>query len=401
MSSLYGPFNLTAVQGQKFITQGSYPETLAIVVYNESPYFLNVHLGGGVSLPLPASTADIIPVPQGFNGGITIDAASYLSSQGQAPSTVVFIVGLGSQDALTKLLLAGAPTGFPMQLNRLQNLGNLSGVASAQAIVNDGNAVTPWLETTPTGSPGSTWTASTDGSMTVKELQAGTLTQLLKLIVGTGVQLGNTNRSTEVLGDLLADARLFLKNNQAIFWNDTGGTARIVQQVNNFNQLQFFGITGTDIIQFLKSDGTIEAVLDLINGCLNLNSLKTTIAGGTAGSVDIWQPFQGAAFKVVICKFNGWQTGASNQDFTLPTPFVNGGFFFCGSGGPINLLHSGGAQSVSIITALAATGGTSVFQANINGFCFGNIPPSEPFEVIRFLSGNASTHNGFFIIIGN
>lgn len=401
MSSLYGPFNLTAVQGQKFLTQGSYPETLAIVVYNESPYFLNCHLGGGVSLPLPASTADIIPVPQGFNGGISIDAASYLSSQGQAPSTVAFIVGLGSQDALTKLLLAGAPTGFPMQLNRLQNLGNLSGVASAQAIVNDGNAVTPWLETTPTGSPGSTWTASTDGSMTVKELNAGVLTQLLKLIVGTGVQLGNTNRTTEILGDLIADGNMFLANAKGLWWKDTGGTSRLIEQVNNFNQVQFFGVTGTDIMQFLKSDGTIQMILDLVAGSIDLNTPKTTIAGGTAGSVDIWQPFQGASFKVLIAKLSGFQTGASNQDFVLPAAFVNGGFFFTGAIGTINLLHAGGAQSVSIITALAAAGGTSVFQPGINGFSFGNIPPTEPFDTLRFLSGNATTHNGFIIIIGN
>lgn len=401
MSSLYGPFNLTAVQGQKFITQGSYPETLAIIVYNESPYFLNVHIGGGVSLPLPASTADIIPVPQGFNGGITIDAASYLSSQGQAPSTVAFIVGLGSQDALTKLLLAGAPTGFPMQLNRLQNLGNLSGVASAQAIVNDGNAVTPWLETTPTGSPGSTWTASTDGSMTVKELQAGTLTQLLKLIVGTGVQLGASNRTTEILGNLLCDLNIQLNNNQQILAKDHLGNARTILATDTADDINFFGISGRDLLQFIKSDTTVQMVMDLVNGCFNLNTPKTTIAGGTAGSVDIWMPFQGAAFKLLICKEIGFQTAAGNQDFTLPTAFVNGGWFFTGAIGTINLLHSGGAQSVSIITALAAAGGTSTFQAAINGFSFGNIPPNEPFEVLRFLGGNAQTHNGFIIIAGN
>lgn len=401
MSSLYGPFNLTAIQGQKFITQGAYPETLAIVVYNESPYFLNVHVGGGVTMPLPASTADIIPVPQGFNGGITIDASSYLSSQGQAPSTVVFIVGLGSQDALTKLLLAGAPTGFPMQLNRLQNLGNLSGVASAQAIVNDGNAVTPWLETTPTGSPGSTWVASTDGSMTVKELNAGVLTQLLKLIVGTGVQLGNTNRTTEVLGDLLADGNVFLANAKGLYWKDTGGNSRLIEQVNNFNQVQFFGVTGTDIMQFLKSDGTIQMILDLVAGSIDLSTPKTTINGGTAGSVDIWCPFQGSSFKMVICKQIGFQTGASNQDFTLPVAFVNGCWFLTGSIGTINLLHSGGAQSANIITTLAAGGGTSVFQTGINGFSFGNVPPNEPFEVLRFLGGNAQTHNGWIFLIGN
>lgn len=401
MSSLYGPFTILGVQGQKIITQGSYPETLAMIVYNESPFFLNVHFGGGVSLPVPAFCADIIPVPQGFNGGITIDGTSYLSSQGQTPSTVAFIIGLGSQDAITKLLLAGLPTGFPCQLNRLQNLGNLSGVASAQAIVNDGNAVTPWLETTPTGSPGSTWSASTDGSMTVKELQAGTLTQLLKLIVGTGVQLGASNRTTEILGDLLADGNAFFTNAKGLYWKDTGGTSRLVEQVNNFNQLQLFGITGTDILQFLKSDGTIKAVLDLVQGALNITTLKTTIAGGTAGSVDIWQPFQGSTFNVLIAKLSGFQTGASNQDYALNVPFANGGFFFTGAIGTINLLHSGGAQSVSIITALAAAGGTSTFQADINGFSFGNIPPTEPFDTLRFKSGNAQTHNGFIVIIGN
>jgi hypothetical protein len=289
-------------------------------------------ISGGVSLPLPAFTADIVAVPPGFNGQTSIDAVSYLSSQGQSPAYVAFIIGLGSQDAVTKLLMSGLSTGFPMPLNRLQNLGNLSGVASAQAIVNDGNAVTPWLETTPTGSPGSTWSADTAGNMTAKELNAGVLTTLFQLIVGTGVKLGATTRTTEVLGNLLADANIIMNNNTQFQIKDHLGNIRNVLTTDPQDDINIFGLSGRDLIQIFKSDTSLKFVFDLINGLINISGVKQTITGNTSGTMDIYEIFAGALKIVVFVQTNYRDTNAF-ANVTLKTAFSTVGCilnFGCG-----------------------------------------------------------------------
>lgn len=215
--------------------------------------------------------------------------------------------------------------------------------------------------------------------------------------------LSATTLSTSGLATLasaLLNGVLTFLNNTALQWKDSGGTARNVLNVDASNNVNLQGILNKDTVQFLKSDGTLEALIDLVKGCLNFSTPSTTTNGGIAGSATMWMPFQGASFKLVLIKHLGFQTGASNQDAVLPTAFTDGCFFFTGACSAFQLLNAGSPQSGNIITALAAGGGTSVFQSTFNGFSFGNVPPNEPFDTIRYTSGNASTHNAFIILIG-
>ncbi len=249
-------------------------------------------------------------------------------------------------------------------------------------------------------------TLGVTGTTTLAGLVAAITTLTSLSISGTLGVTGNSSFSTlstsglATLASALLNGVLTFANAIALQWKDSGGTARTAMQVDGNNNTQIWGIPGQDKAQFLKSDGTLEMLFDLVKGCLNFSTPSTVTNGGTAGSATMWMPFQGSALKVVIIKHSGFQTGASNQDVALPTAFTDGCFFFTGGCSAFQLLNSGVAQNVNIITALAAAGGTSVFQSTINGFSFGNCPPTEPFDTIRYTSGNASQHNAFIILIG-
>jgi hypothetical protein len=217
----YGP--ITLVGGQASVVRvNPSPDTIGVCVYNESPYFLQVSLDSSVSFPLAAFTADAQLAGGGFSGNITINPLSYLTTQGQAPANVVFVQTFGRNDNIAKLMLSGAPTGYPLNLQRLSSIGNnLNLGTSATSIVNDNNPLgTSLIEATPTGAGGSTWIADNTGNFTVKEDVAGVLTALLQVIVGTGLKLGSLSpaRIVEIIGNMQVDGGKI---------NDSGGTLRV------------------------------------------------------------------------------------------------------------------------------------------------------------------------------
>lgn len=214
MSNLYGPIDVSS--GKARVQIASYPDTGCIVIYNESPLYLQVNFLGAGQHSYPAFTGDIFQAQSGFNGTVEINANPYLTTSGQAPASVVFILTYGLGDALTTTLLKGGSTSYPISLNRLSSIGNNINVGtSASSIVNDNNALgTQIIEATPIGAPGSTWAADNTGNLTVKSDNAGTLTTLLQLIAGAspGVKIAAAALVTEILGSLTVDQTLTLVN---------------------------------------------------------------------------------------------------------------------------------------------------------------------------------------------
>ena len=207
MSNLYGPIDVSSRAAT--VQVSGYPDSGCIVIYNESPLYLQVTFVGAGQHSYPAFTGDIFQARAGFNGTIQIQANPYLTTSGQAPANVVFILTYGSTDALTTTLLKGGSTSYPISLNRLSSIGNSLNVGtSTSSTVNDGNPLgTQFIEVTPTGAPGSTWAADNTGNLTVNSDNAGTLTTLLQLIAGASpaVKLAAAAVLTEVLGPLQVD----------------------------------------------------------------------------------------------------------------------------------------------------------------------------------------------------
>lgn len=169
------------VTGEPFTTNiSAYPDTQSVVIYNESEYFLQITFVGSGTYGIAAYTADCFQVYSGFSGTISFNPIDYINVQnGSTPASVVFIQAYGSNETLTRLMQHNTGTGYPIALNRLQNVGNGSQVSgSASSIVNDGQAAgTSIIESTVQGDSTSSVTLSNDAQMKLGDAaHTGTIT---------------------------------------------------------------------------------------------------------------------------------------------------------------------------------------------------------------------------------
>lgn len=155
------------VSGDPFTTTiSAYPDTASIVIYNESPFFLQITLVGSGVYGVAAYTADCFQVNNGFSGTISVTPIEYITTNaGTPPASVMFVQAYGATETLTRLMRNTVGTGYPISLNRLQNIGNNLPVGTtANAIVNDGNvAGTSIVEATVQGDSASAVSLTNDG----------------------------------------------------------------------------------------------------------------------------------------------------------------------------------------------------------------------------------------------
>lgn len=426
-----------------------------IVIGNESGLTCAVTLqGANVKKTLYPGTVDKFVVPKGrsWNGNVQIDPTADLNNTISWPSSHIYIDTYGVNEEITGQ--------YPMVLNRAGNIGNpvsfVSG--SSTSVQNDNNAAgTQFVEATVLGSPTSNEVHFNDGSGWIGRWINPTFTKVFQWFSAgaTALQLGATGLLTEILGGAKVDQNLTvvgsssldnahittdgagnetavsltattvtpttlnagtanvsgvatisgvtaangglqLPNAVAIQAKDSGGTARTIEQVDASNNLQFFGITGKDIIQFLDHAGGLQAAIDLVKGAINLSTPVTDINGGTAGIAHHWMPLQGPSLKVVLIEEVGFRTAAGNQDYTFPTPFVNGGIFITTDAVTWQSLKGGAAQSQNVVTAF----GTASFQATVTNYTFGQFP-NNAIDGLRHIGGAGSNHTGWILIIGN
>ena len=131
-----------------------------------------------------------------------------------------------------------------------------------------------------------------------------------------------------------------------------------------------------------------------------------TQSGSGSGTLTLWMPLQGSALKLVIIIWNNYQD-ASNRSFALPTAFVNNALIIIpndigitGNGG-VQLLIGSTAQSLQVVSAIAAAGGsgttqTTIFKNSIAGIDLN----SAAIDHVQVLSSTAA-HHGIAFIIGN
>lgn len=156
----------------------------------------------------------------------------------------------------------------------------------------------------------------------------------------------------------------------------------------------------------ITSNGAgVMTLLGLIaSGAIKPNAAATSTNGNTAGTVKLWQPFQGE-FKLAMLFFSGFRNAGANQDLVLPTPFTNGGFFAIGNivnptdatGSGISFLASAAAISINeYSSAGSVSAGTNAKAMNI-----GFIPAA--FDTIRILgtSNWTGAATDFMAVIGS
>jgi hypothetical protein len=446
MSNVYGKVDIS--NGLQKVVDIGGSGLSGIVIGNDSGFTCIVTLeGANIRRTLYAGTADFIPIPanQVWSGNLIIKPSADLNNISFWPGSFVYIDTFGTNEK---------PSGtYPMNLNRTGNIGNqvttVSG--SSTSVQNDNNpAATEFIEATVLGSPTSNEAHFVDGSGWIGRWVNPTFTKVFQWFSAgaTALQLGATGLLTEILGGAKVDQNLTvvgsssldngaivtdgagtvttlaattanittanittanvsgvlsanggmkLPNAVAIQAKDSGGTARTIEQVDASNNLQFFGITGKDVIQFLTSAGVLAAAINLLNGSLDLSTTKTTTNGGTAGTAEMWMPLQGPALKVVLIKESGFRTAAGNQDVSFPVPFVNGCIFISTDAVTWSFLKAGVVQSCNVVTAF----GTASFQATVTNYTFGQLAPVVAADGIRHNGGAGSNHTGWILMIGN
>lgn len=273
--------------------------------------------------------------------------------------------------------LAQSGTGFVVRLTMKWTetvvtptpLGANIAVITSSTLVNDGNVTgTGIIESTPSGQATSAIHLTNDGVALFNILISGVYHQWLKTQTsGNPLQLGQSGDNLELLGTLLADQGL---NTNTIRDNTNGNTA----------------------LDMSAGDGTVA-----IPQLLKANVAATSHAGSVNGTAQLSVPVWGTALKIVILTFNAYQSAASFT-FSLPGT-ISYALFIAGNYGAETVTPqlNGVASTVSIITALAASGGTSGGQNVIDKNSIGELAGAANQLLI---SSNAAQVSRQLILIG-
>ncbi len=128
------------------------------------------------------------------------------------------------------------------------------------------------------------------------------------------------------------------------------------------------------------------------------NPAAVTLNGSTSGVATLYMPLQGTVWKYLIILLSTFRNGGgSNQTIALPTAFTTAAHFYTGSFPAFQLLASGSAQNVGVITTLGTPGNVTV-TSTVGGYEMGDT--AGGFDTISFNSGQASTHTGIAIFEG-
>jgi hypothetical protein len=362
---VYGPLTLTAGQ-QSQVNIGSYPDTQAIVIENESPYYLMCTIGGLGNIGVPALTADAYLVPTSFSGNVSISTVDYLSTATQAPSFVVFVKTFGLMDSLTMSLKNGGSTGYPISLGKLQSIGNsVNTTVTGNTLINDDNPpLTEVIEVSPQGTtgsssqitPGTAPTGSTffldnSGNLTIRGFNNTSLVQFLQFLASTGaIQLGDTTTTTQMNGNVSFTNPI---NLETATIQDNG--VPIVQ--TNSNDLILSPLTSGGVIAFTNSaqqvlfrmnyDGSLLLNTPIINATGNVNMIN----GGNGRDTIILPIVSGGV--VGLANYGGTIGFRLNADGTVTA--YNGVHLKTGQIFEIHTFTATGSGTVTVNHGLSST----------------------------------------------
>src|SRR5271157_2456368 len=347
MSNRYGVVALVSGQTLSIDVGGS--GLSGLVIGNESGLTLVATMvGTGVQKTIYAGTVDSLTVPKGLNwsGNLLLTATADLNNAGSWPSSFANVDCYGFNEGISGT--------YPLVLNRATNVGNsvtTTGGGSTGLQYDNGPANTVFIESTVVGSPSSNVSVDNSGSGWLGRWVTPTFTKVFQWFGAgaTALKLGATGLLTEVLGALKIDQTLtvigssnldngaltsdgagnlsanslatntinnatsntttvnasavntasehvttsMLYDNNVVFgWKDFGGTPQNGVTVTAANVLTVWGIPGTEIIRFLKSDGSLMQTFNTSTGDITLSVGKLALV---LGSIKRIQKFTGTS----------------------------------------------------------------------------------------------------------
>lgn len=216
------------------------------------------------------------------------------------------------------------------------------GGLSTATIIDDGNAVGhEFLESTVLNAPGSTWSLFNDGNNSF-------IGVLIANVVHKLIQIANT-------GNLLK----------------LGDPAQL---------------SSVEILAGL-----------LVDGAITVNSPIITVNGSTSGTMIVTMPIQGNNIKLLIVEENTFKVGTAISDVAIQRAFTNGAILLTSDIAGIGLKNGASLQTITYITSLATSGGTTGTNTALNSYSFAFVPA---FDTLSPSSSNTSTHTGLLIAIG-
>jgi len=419
----------------------------AVKVSNKAPYDLVVDGLENTGARWQAAGLEEWYFPEGTCSG-NCDITAYNNANLSNPAAgIVLITPYYMNDTLPKN--AGQSTTIPTQVVQ----ANVSTISVLQNLRQ--TAGTQWLQVTDANG-NTVWSADNNGNLFVGQEIAGAVTTLLQLIAGganpiqflgnlvnwssTGdyngqnlnlgkrkilsIQNGagvagnvfgvdandntfiqhNSNNQTIIYdknGSALltidATGNTIYNNAEILKWKDNAGIVRNVLNVDNANNTILHAITGNDQILFQNAAGSIQMIMDLVNGLLNIPGKTQSVNGDTSGTMSVTELILGG-FKITIVVQNNYRQAGAAQTISLINGFS--GRFFCsnwGCGGLV-LAQNGTAQNANLVATVSATGGTFSSQASLQqvtfGWCNTNV------NQIKSQGGYASPHDGIGFFIG-
>lgn len=183
-----------------------------------------------------------------------------------------------------------------------------------------------------------------------------------------------------------------------------GTTANAPDVLTSLTDLNNAGVSNDGGTISTNGAGVITMLGAIVNGPIQPNVASVTpLSGGTSGTATLYQFFQGT-YKYTMIILSNFRTGGAAQTIVLPVPYTVGGFIRTGNSGTstanagVALLASGAAITVYVATALAAGGGTSASNTEVDALSFGSF--QNGFDTVQFQASGTAGHYAVIIIEG-
>ena len=302
-------------------------------------------------------------------------------------------------------------------------IGGTVNTSNVQTLSNEGGAANTLVIDMGDAAFNQLYTLYNDGHSLWAVDQAGTKHQVVKVQTsGNPLQLGQSGDTVEQLGNEKVDGNLtvvgtssldnanlttdgagnlsFAANSKAINMKDSAG--------NNIQAMAFDGSTAQKLNMMNSAFGSklldifsntqIENNLTVL-GSLIPNQGAASTQNGTSGTVSFYTPIWGSAGKILLIVFNGFADNVSGHTFSFPSN-ISWGFWANGNlgVGRIQFKSGGVAQTLSQISALSSTNGSSVGVTNAGSNAIGQLVSSVDSVFITTSAQGASS--SIFVLVG-
>lgn len=411
--------------GNGLINVGAADEGCKMLLYNESPYNIDIDFLNGNISTLHAWEArywtldgDTKQVEWAINTTLAFSAPPISQVMGELYRADEKIEGT-----------------YPFGLVRQTGVGNVvSTNMGTNQVVNDGNpVVSTVIEATQSGNTGgSNLFAGNDGSFYYGQWVASVYEKYFQGIPGASpvLALGAKlllqafdnagNNLSSILG-IDSAGNTFLQahktNNKFVLYDKTGTNALLtvsginttVQGIDSSNAAgNIFGVdsSGNTFLQahptnnqvtLYDKNGSAIAAFNGPNKTLSLTGVTQSVNGDTSGSASVIEGLIGP-YKVTIYQQNGYRQAGSANTLTLKNGFTFGAIVFNMGCGGVSVKQAGSVQNIQVITALASGGGTSTPVSAIQTASFGWLVTN--FNQFADSGAMGSARSGLVVAIG-